>query len=64
MLHELEADPSNDEDVGALNRWPERGVVPIERYPHLWERNCEEVGAGGGHRTRLVELRDLSRAKL
>ena len=29
MLHELETDACNVEDMGALNRWPERSAVPV-----------------------------------
>jgi hypothetical protein len=60
MLHELEADPRSIEDIGALNRWPERSAVPIEQYLRLWERSCEEIGAAGGLPKRLIDLLGLS----
>jgi len=63
MLHELETDARNIEDIGALNRWPERSAVPIERYLRLWERSCEEIGAAGGLPKRLVDLLGLPRAE-
>jgi hypothetical protein len=63
MLHELEADARNVEDIGALNRWPERSGVPVERYLHLWEKSCKEIGAAGGLPKRLGELLDLPRAE-
>jgi len=59
ILHELEADPRSVEDIGALNRWPEKTGVPIERYMGLWERSCEEIGAAGVLPKRLVDLLDL-----
>jgi len=61
MLHELEADPRSIEDIGAMNRWPEKTAVPIEHYMHLWERSCDEIGAAGGLPKRLVDLLDLPR---
>jgi len=36
VLHELEANPSSIEDIGAMNRWPEKTGVPIEQYMRLW----------------------------
>jgi hypothetical protein len=35
------------EDLGALNRWPERSGLPIERYFEAWRRSCAEIGAAG-----------------
>jgi hypothetical protein len=35
------------EDLGALNRWPERSAVRLEDYLHLWERSCGELGSPG-----------------
>jgi hypothetical protein len=63
ILHEMETDARNIEDIGALNRWPERSAVPIERYLRLWERSCEEIGAAGGLPKRLVDLLGLPRAE-
>ena len=59
MLHELETDARNVEDIGALNRWPERSAVPVERYLHLWEKSCKEIGAAGRLPKRLAELLGL-----
>ncbi len=56
LLHELEADARNVEDIGALNRWAERSAVPIERYLGLWKRSCDEIGAAGGLPKRLADL--------
>ena len=62
MLHELEADPRSIEDIGAMNRWPEKTGVPIEQYMRLWERSCGEIGASGGLPKRIVDLLGLPRA--
>jgi hypothetical protein len=56
ILHELETDVHNIEDIGALNRWVERSAVPIERYLGLWKRSCDEIGAAGGLPKRLADL--------
>jgi hypothetical protein len=44
------------EDLGGLNRWPERTAVPIERYLELWKQSCSEIGASGELPTRLEHL--------
>jgi len=62
MLHELEADPRSIEDIGAMNRWPEKTGVPIEQYMRLWEKSCKEIGAAGGLPKRLVDLLGLPSA--
>ena len=63
MLHELEADPRSIEDIGAMNRWPEKTGVPIEQYMRLWEKSCKDIGATGGLPKRIVDLLDLPRAE-
>jgi len=63
ILHELEANPHNVDDIGAMNRWPEKTGVPIEQYMRLWERSCEEIGAVGRLPKRLVHLLDLPRTE-
>jgi hypothetical protein len=40
-------DPALIEDLGALNRWPERSAVPIEDYLRRWRKSCAELGAPG-----------------
>jgi hypothetical protein len=58
ILGELESDPGNVEDLGALNRWRSRSAVPIEDYLTLWEASCNQIHAPG----RLpVKLRSLFR---
>lgn len=44
MLRELEKDTPSLEDLGALNRWPERSSVPIGQYLRLWKKSCSEIG--------------------
>lgn len=59
ILRELETDMACVEDLGALNRWPERSGVPIETYLSLWEFSCAEIGASGVLPKRLRRLFDL-----
>jgi hypothetical protein len=48
--------PSLIEDLGALNRWPERTAVPIEPYLDRWKQSCHEIGTSGELPTRLERL--------
>lgn len=43
----LESNKACVEDLGALNRWPERSGVPIEEYLRLWQASCAEIKAPG-----------------
>jgi hypothetical protein len=63
VLKELEADKSCVEDLGALNRWPERSTVPLEEYLGMWRSSCEEIGASGRLPARLQELFDFRQAE-
>jgi hypothetical protein len=56
ILAELERDPACVEDMGALNRWPQRSAVPIGEYLHLWQTSCAEIQAPGLLPRRLREL--------
>jgi hypothetical protein len=47
ILENLEKDSELVSDLGALNRWPGRGGVPLEDYLNLWEQSCAEIGAPG-----------------
>jgi len=47
ILAALESDVACVEDLGALNRWPERSSLPIEDYFEKWEASCAEIGASG-----------------
>jgi hypothetical protein len=53
VLDEMEVDPGCVEDLGALNRWPQRSSVPLEDYLRLWRTSCEEIGASGHLPARL-----------
>jgi hypothetical protein len=52
--------PSLIDDLGALNRWPERSAIPIERYLERWKQSCSEIGASAELSTRLERLFRLS----
>lgn len=56
VLNEMEADPGCVEDLGAVNRWPQRSSVPLEDYLRLWRASCEEIGASGHLPARLQEI--------
>jgi hypothetical protein len=45
ILAELERNKNCVEDMGALNRWPERTGLPIEEYLWRWEQSCKEISA-------------------
>jgi hypothetical protein len=47
ILAELERDKGCVEDMGALNRWPERTGLPIEEYLRLWNKSCSVIGTPG-----------------
>lgn len=47
MLAAFEQDAGLLEDLGALNRWPERTAEPIEAYLRGWRVSCTEIGAPG-----------------
>src|SRR5205814_542611 len=40
ILAEFESEPSCVEDLGAVNRWPERSGLPIENYLEAWQTSC------------------------
>lgn len=48
--------PTCLDDLGALNRWPERTSVPIERYLDLWAESCVAIGSTGELPSRLRQL--------
>jgi hypothetical protein len=60
MLRELETDTCSIEDMGALNRWPARSSVPIERYVRLWKKSCNEIGVAGRLPGRVHDLLGLA----
>jgi hypothetical protein len=59
VLPELEHDKACVADLGAVNRWPARTEVPVEKYLSLWEKSCSEVGAPGRLPVRLRSLLEL-----
>jgi hypothetical protein len=56
VLAELEKDKACVEDLGAVNRWPQRSAVPVEEYLRLWQASCAEIGASGHLPRRLRTL--------
>jgi hypothetical protein len=56
FLSVLSSDDAYVAELGALNRWPGRSGVPVERYFELWLASCEELGCEGGLPTRLGQL--------
>jgi hypothetical protein len=48
------------EDLGALNRWPERTALPIEYYLERWKQSCRALDASGELPRRLGRLFGLS----
>ena len=56
VLEEMEADKGCVEDLGALNRWPERSGVPLEEYLRLWRASCAQIKAPGRLPARLQEI--------
>jgi hypothetical protein len=53
---ELEHDKACVEDLGAVNRWPQRSAVPIEDYLRLWQESCAQIKAPGRLPLRLGEI--------
>jgi hypothetical protein len=47
ILAELKRDKRCIEDMGALNRWPERTGLPIAEYLQHWQKSCGEIDAPG-----------------
>jgi hypothetical protein len=60
LLDEMESDPGCVEDLGAVNRWPQRSSVALEDYLRLWLTSCKEIGAPGHLPARLQEIFALS----
>jgi hypothetical protein len=56
---EFESDKACVEDLGALNRWPERSGIPIEEYLSRWQASCAEVHAAGHLPARLKTVLNL-----
>jgi hypothetical protein len=56
VLAEYERNPASIEDLGALNRWPERTSLPLEKYLEKWRESCRQIGAGGSLPAHIAEL--------
>jgi hypothetical protein len=59
ILPILEQEPASMEDLGALNRWPERTRLPIEAFLAKWRKSCGEIGAPGQLPTRITSFLHL-----
>jgi hypothetical protein len=59
VLNEMEADAACVEDVGAVNRWPERSGLPLEEYLRRWRQSCEQLKLSGLLPARLQEIFEL-----
>jgi hypothetical protein len=60
ILPLLEGEPGCVEDLGAVNRWPERTHVGAEDYLTKWQKSCAEIGASGKLPARLRERLGLA----
>ncbi len=56
VVNEMEAHQGCVEDLGAVNRWPQRSAVPLEEYLRLWRSSCNEIGASGRLPASLQEI--------
>lgn len=52
----FDTDPDCVSDMGAVNRWPERSSVPLERYLQLWQESCAELKSPGVLPARIRQL--------
>ena len=64
ILDELERDDRCVVDMGALNRWPERGNLPLDVYLSRWQSSCAKLGAPGVLPKRLRTLLGLGKPAL
>jgi hypothetical protein len=55
-VKEYEQDPGCVEDLGALNRWPERSGLPIADYLAKWRSSCQELKLSGRLPARVKDL--------
>jgi hypothetical protein len=60
VLAELEKDKACVEDMGAVNRWPQRSALPLEEYLSSWLTSCAEIGAPGQLPSRLRRVLELA----
>ena len=59
LVAEYDEDSRCVEDLGALNRWPERTAIPLADYLGKWEASCQELGAAGRLPSRLKTLLNI-----
>lgn len=62
LVLEYENDKGCVEDIGALNRWPERTRLPIDQYLAKWRASCQEIKAPGRLPERIATLLGLEGA--
>ena len=62
VLNEMEADKGSVEDLGAVNRWPERSGVPLEIYLQRWRLSCAQIDAPGRLPAQLQKIFALGAA--
>lgn len=60
VLAELERDKRCVEDMGAVNRWPERSGLPVTEYLAAWQKSCAEIAAPGVFPARLKSVFGLA----
>jgi hypothetical protein len=58
-LAEYERGPATMEALGALNRWPDRSFIALEKYFRAWEESCRELQASTDLPVRLRKLLGL-----
>lgn len=58
IFNALERDSRCVEDMGAVNRWPERTSLPADQYIEAWRKSCAEIGTPG---ILPVQIKDLLR---
>jgi hypothetical protein len=56
LLNEMDAERGCVEDLGAVNRWPQRSSAPLEQYVRLWRESCQEIGTPGHLPARVQEI--------
>ena len=56
ILALYEGDVSLVEDLGAMNRWPDRTTLGLQQYLERWQASCAEIGTSGRLPQRLQEL--------
>jgi hypothetical protein len=55
ILALYEGDVALVEDLGAMNRWPQRTSLELEQYLKQWQASCAEIGTPG-HLPKRLEM--------